>query len=76
MYICICNAVTDSEIIKAHREGKSTFKQISQHLGVGKCCGRCVNNAKQVIADSQKQMQASAVSYFNPLNQVAAATPA
>ena len=76
MYICICNAVTDSEIIQAHQSGKKTFKQISQHLGVGQCCGRCVNNAKQVIADSQKQMQTSAVSHFNPLNSVALATPA
>ncbi len=49
MYVCICNAVTDSQIIEAQNNGHKTMSDIRRHLGVGNCCGRCVETAKEVI---------------------------
>ncbi len=50
MYVCICNAVTDSQILEAKESGISTIEEISKHLGVGNCCGRCVETAEEVLA--------------------------
>ncbi len=52
MYVCICNAVTDTQILEAKASGLTTMKQITEHLGVGDCCGRCVNNAQEVLSQS------------------------
>ena len=50
MYVCICNAVTDSQILEAKESGLSTLEEITKHLGVGNCCGRCVETAEEVLA--------------------------
>ena len=49
MYVCICNAVTDSQIIEAQQNGHKTMHEITRHLGVGNCCGRCVETAQDVL---------------------------
>ena len=53
MYVCICNAITDNQIIEAQQNGHTTFKQITRLLGVGNCCGRCVSTAKEVMSDNK-----------------------
>jgi len=50
MYVCICNAVTDSQIIEAKQSGMTTMQEITDHLGVGNCCGRCVETAEEVLS--------------------------
>lgn len=57
MYVCICNAITDSEILEAQQNGYTTLKQISQQLGVGNCCGRCVETAKEVLNQGADAVQ-------------------
>lgn len=52
MYVCICNAITDKEIIEAQKNGHTSIKKISQHLGVGTCCGRCIDTAKQILNEN------------------------
>ncbi|TQV77295.1 (2Fe-2S)-binding protein [Aliikangiella marina] len=49
MYVCICNAVTDSDIIEAKNNGHTKLKDITRQLGVGNCCGRCVETAKEIL---------------------------
>ena len=41
MYICVCKAVTDSQIITAIEGGVCTRKQLIHCFGVGKDCGKC-----------------------------------
>ena len=41
MYICICKAVTDSQILTAIENGVCTRKQLIHCFGVGKDCGKC-----------------------------------
>ena len=46
MYVCVCNAVTDSDIGGAVAEGCGSLQQLREQLGVGACCGRCAGCAR------------------------------
>ena len=41
MYVCVCKAVTDSQILTAIENGVCTRKQLIHCFGVGKDCGKC-----------------------------------
>jgi len=49
MFVCLCNAVTDSQIIEELDNGASNLRDISRRLEVGRNCGQCCKTAKQVI---------------------------
>lgn len=49
MFVCVCNAVTDSQIIEELDNGASNLRDISRRLEVGRNCGQCCKTAKQVI---------------------------
>ena len=53
MYICLCNAVTDSQITTALRHGCKDVSDISQTLGVGTGCGSCLAVAEELV-ESQR----------------------
>lgn len=50
MYVCVCNAVTDSEIREAYAEGACSFEALQDELGVATCCGCCEPIARQILA--------------------------
>jgi bacterioferritin-associated ferredoxin len=54
MYVCICNAVTDSQIREAVCEGVCSLKQLCASLGVASRCGRCAAYAREVLHDALK----------------------
>ncbi len=62
MYICICNAITDKQILKAQRGGCHSIDDLIQELGVGNCCGRCINKAEDLLIEN------AGVKSFNPAN--------
>ncbi len=49
MYICICHAVTDSNIDKAVDDGATSFRDLRFATGCGTQCGCCVTEARQVM---------------------------
>ena len=49
MYICICNAVTDTQIRDAVSTGARTMRDLRQQLGVCSSCGKCGKCARQVL---------------------------
>jgi bacterioferritin-associated ferredoxin len=49
MYVCICRAVTDSQIRHAANNGASTLKDLRQSLGVASECGQCASCAKDCL---------------------------
>ncbi len=51
MYICVCHAVTDSQIRKAVDEGATTLPELQCQLPVASCCGRCEDSAREVIEE-------------------------
>jgi bacterioferritin-associated ferredoxin len=52
MYVCVCNAVTDSEIRGAVKLGVRSLADLSAALGVATCCGRCSECACSVLSES------------------------
>lgn len=57
MYICVCNAVTEKEIRQAVELGAESFRQISNDLGVGTCCGKCKKDACRIIHEHKVEMR-------------------
>lgn len=49
MYICVCKAVTDQQIVSKIENGICTFREITHCLGVGKGCGKCSNEVKKIL---------------------------
>jgi len=52
VYICICNAVKESDIHDAVCAGVSCFKTLSKNLSLCTDCGSCGKKAKQAFAES------------------------
>jgi len=50
MYICVCNAVTDSDIHTAVDGGVRNLKQLRKATGCGSTCGCCKEKADEVLA--------------------------
>jgi bacterioferritin-associated ferredoxin len=49
MYVCVCNAVTDSDIRKAVDEGVRNMKQLRRTTGCSNACGSCSEDAAEVL---------------------------
>lgn len=52
MYVCVCNAVTESELERAIKEGAVTVKELREKLLVTGCCGSCLNSVKEFLEHS------------------------
>ena len=52
MYVCLCKAVTDSQIREAVAEGATRFGQLRKDLGLATQCGKCGILAREVFNDS------------------------
>ncbi|MEO1036419.1 MAG: bacterioferritin-associated ferredoxin [Pseudomonadota bacterium] len=51
MYVCICHAITDSDIRNAAANGVRSVNELSARLGVATGCGSCADMA-QTLLDS------------------------
>jgi len=52
MYVCVCTAVTEKEIVARVHSGSTTFEEIQFDLGVGTCCGQCRECACELISST------------------------
>ncbi len=52
MFVCVCNAVTERDIDSAVAEGCRSLRELRAQLGVGACCGRCSDCARDVLRDT------------------------
>ena len=52
MYICICNAITERQIVQAAELGARSPEDLAQGLGVGSGCGRCRSCAKALLVEA------------------------
>jgi bacterioferritin-associated ferredoxin len=57
MYICICKAVTDGQIRAAISQGACTRKQLSECLSVGRDCGKCRPDVRELLSLHAPQAQ-------------------
>jgi bacterioferritin-associated ferredoxin len=56
MYVCICNAVTDSAIRQAVSEGARSLRDLSAQTGCSTQCGRCVHVARDVLDEALSEI--------------------
>ena len=64
MYICVCKAVTDTQIKRALDNGINTRRQLFHCLGVGNACGKCNKYVKELL-DNHCQQQPIILSALN-----------
>ena len=55
MYVCICNAVTESMIRQAASEGAKTLSDLTRATGCASGCGSCADLAEQVLRQARQQ---------------------
>lgn len=49
MIVCLCRRVSDRDIASAAKDGCASFDELQVELGVGTCCGRCGDYARDVF---------------------------
>ena len=49
MYVCLCQAVKDTEVRQAVASGVEDVDQLAEELGVGTGCGSCRDFAQALI---------------------------
>ncbi|MBB1316167.1 bacterioferritin-associated ferredoxin [Shewanella sp. SR43-4] len=49
MYVCLCHAITDTQIKAAVSLGDSSLADVKKRLGVADQCGKCARMATQII---------------------------
>jgi bacterioferritin-associated ferredoxin len=59
MYICLCNAITDRQIVHAVELGARSASDLAQGLGVGLGCGRCTSCAKALLGETLARISAA-----------------
>ena len=52
MYVCICNGVTDSQILEAVANGCRSVAELTMRTGVGAGCGSCLELAAQILEEA------------------------
>ncbi|WP_096084830.1 (2Fe-2S)-binding protein [Agaribacterium haliotis] len=64
MYVCLCKAVTDSQIKSAAEQSNGCFRSVRESLGVGTVCGSCACEAKKLVkASARKQLSDNSLFY-------------
>jgi bacterioferritin-associated ferredoxin len=56
MYICLCNAITERQIIRAAEEGARSPEDLTHALGVGLGCGSCLKWGKALLQETVAKM--------------------
>jgi bacterioferritin-associated ferredoxin len=53
MYVCVCRAVTDSQIRDAVETGAGSLKDLACRLGVATRCGSCREHACALLHEAR-----------------------
>jgi bacterioferritin-associated ferredoxin len=60
MYVCICNAVTESDIKNAVKDGANCLHHLETKLGVSNQCGSCRCDAASCLERTLEKEMGSA----------------
>lgn len=55
MYVCICNAVTDSDIRRAVDNGVRNIRQLKMETGCSTNCGSCEMTAREILDETLRE---------------------
>ena len=54
MFVCICHALTDSDVNAASEEGATDEKEVFSRYGLRPQCGRCIPSMRGLLSCSGK----------------------
>lgn len=49
MYICICNAINERQVLASVDQGSTTLAELQADLGVATACGCCADTAAEYL---------------------------
>ena len=55
MYVCICNAITDTMIHQAAADGVENLAELTRYTGCASTCGSCADLAEQVLEEARSR---------------------
>ena len=53
MYICICNAITESQVHEAVESGAEDLWDLQAELGLASGCGSCKETASDILRENR-----------------------
>ena len=54
MYVCICRAVTEREILSAIELGAVSMQALRSRLGVSSECGLCAGEVRRILKEHKR----------------------
>ena len=54
MSVCICQGITDRQILDAIECGHDSSAALADALGTGTCCGRCQDTVESLVQSRAK----------------------
>jgi len=55
MYICICKAITDTQIRAAVDNGDNSVCKLRKKFGLASSCGSCIEMTESILQENQKK---------------------
>lgn len=56
MYVCLCNGVSDKQIVEAVHKGATDINMLSDKLNIGTQCGKCKVYAIQILEETKASL--------------------
>ncbi|MBV1917569.1 MAG: (2Fe-2S)-binding protein [Sphingomonadaceae bacterium] len=53
MYVCICNAITETDLRKIAQASAGTAEELYLQLGHEPQCYQCIDNAEAIVGDAR-----------------------
>jgi len=66
MYVCICNAITDTQIRQAADDGVRDLWQLQAALGVASNCGSCKEHASEILREKRQEARQGEPAIYRP----------
>lgn len=66
MFVCLCKAVTDTQIRQAVSEGASSLREVHALLGTASQCGKCGMMTRDIVnAELANQATAQQANFYS-----------
>lgn len=59
MYVCVCNAVTERQILELADEGCTSVAELRMRTGLGADCGTCLKSAVRLLRGARDEHPAA-----------------
>ena len=68
MYVCCCNGITDRQIKQSVETNEiQTLRELNNKFGMGKQCGKCVKEVRQIFNESLAEQKRTNSKLINPI---------